>query len=528
MWWKVVRNLRLALLRLVLLGSPAFLLCPVANAAPGACENGAVSSSDCQFEVVSKSIAPSPSISRGLRLDAGVSNVLFNNYPGIIPPYYISNNGLSDIFVPQNSSSEFQSFINAVLSAQLTATTAANAVTPNTYLAKPDVFNACTFTPISQSVNVPSNTVNEAPLTRNGYTYLDAAYISTPASLTTQVGPVSFTQTRTDCSKDNENNAGCNTAIYTNAKTFTFSATGATPNYTWNIVNPVVRNTTLSLSVNGGSSATVADCSSTQAPVLHGICGPNNGADLTSIPTTGLCNSGDASNVSSYSISGYGEKWGWTCNDVQGTITGILNNSLTSGVGCAACQDKAKQVVSNCSATCGGGTQTVTWYDGCGNVETQYSQSCNTQTCCTNNAYSTTGGCSASCGGGEQTVTWYDSCGNVESQSSQSCNTQACYLTYVYASYTDGGGACSNIYGCSDIIYCQVGTNCSQEMHSTNSTENNCNDNYYWYITTYAGSSSYDIQMYNRCGSGGERGAGLCPNYGSGDLCGYTGMLYLY
>jgi hypothetical protein len=97
--------------------------------------------------------------------------------------------------------------------------------------------------------------------------------------------------------------------------------------------------------------------------------------------------------------------------------------------------------------------------------------------------------------------------------------------TYIYASYLDGGGVCSNLSGCPQIIYCQVGTACSLSMHSSNPSENNCNDNYYWYVSTAAGSNAASISMYNRCGDGGARGDSLCPNYGTGNLCGYTGMV---
>lgn len=97
---------------------------------------------------------------------------------------------------------------------------------------------------------------------------------------------------------------------------------------------------------------------------------------------------------------------------------------------------------SGCSASCGGGTQTQTRTcertEGgvagstavdasyCGGGSSTNSQSCNTQSCCTPNARVTGyGGCSASCGGGSQTVYWEDGCGGSWT-TSQSCNTHGC------------------------------------------------------------------------------------------------------
>ncbi|MTJ94334.1 MAG: hypothetical protein F8N36_15960 [Desulfovibrio sp.] len=71
---------------------------------------------------------------------------------------------------------------------------------------------------------------------------------------------------------------------------------------------------------------------------------------------------------------------------------------------------------------------------------------------CTASASTTTGACSATCGGGTQTVSVFDSCGNIQSQSVQSCNTQGCYT------WKDQG---SGTTFTSDVTYNTPGAACT-------------------------------------------------------------------
>ncbi|SMF39796.1 hypothetical protein SAMN02982917_2012 [Azospirillum oryzae] len=145
---------------------------------------------------------------------------------------------------------------------------------------------------------------------------------------------------------------------------------------------------------------------------------------------------------------------------------------------------------SGCSASCGGGTQSQTRTclrsetgvagstavdpSYCGGGSTTNTQSCNTQSCCTPNPRVTGyGGCSASCGGGSQTVYWEDGCGGSWT-TSQSCNTQGCCAgnqgQQCNKGWCDstGGNSCANWYatptscgqgdGTGSIAYCDEGT----------------------------------------------------------------------
>lgn len=118
----------------------------------------------------------------------------------------------------------------------------------------------------------------------------------------------------------------------------------------------------------------------------------------------------------------------------------------------------------NCSVSCGGGTQSRTvdcrgqstgavgpggW---CSGSQPTTSQTCNTHSCCNPSPYVTSyGSCSASCGGGTQTVFWSDGCGGTWT-SSQSCNTGPC-CTWGFRNQ------CTNLYTCCAMSAGQCVTN---------------------------------------------------------------------
>ena len=123
----------------------------------------------------------------------------------------------------------------------------------------------------------------------------------------------------------------------------------------------------------------------------------------------------------------------------------------------------------SCSASCGGGTQTRTNVNQCGQnvVETQ---SCNTQPCCDPNVIvscGSWGSCSVSCGGGTQTRTCTNQCGDAV-QPSQSCNTQCCPINGGWSAWSSWSAwnSCS--------ASCGSGTQTRTRTRTCTSPANSC------------------------------------------------------
>jgi len=119
--------------------------------------------------------------------------------------------------------------------------------------------------------------------------------------------------------------------------------------------------------IYGGSNVT---CTANKK--VDGACGANNSANIYTIPTTGLCNSGTSSTV-----TGTGP-WNWFCNGTGGGTNASCSANKKVNGGWSAW--------STCSVTCGGGTQTRTCTNpvvanGGVNCTGAVSQSCNTQAC---------------------------------------------------------------------------------------------------------------------------------------------------
>lgn len=100
---------------------------------------------------------------------------------------------------------------------------------------------------------------------------------------------------------------------------------------------------------------------------------------------------------------------------------------------------------SSCSVSCGGGTQTRTNVNQCGDSVTE-TQNCNTQSCCDPNVMTSCGSwssCSTTCGTGTQTRTCTNQCGNSVTQT-QSCTDNSGYNT---VSSCPGWNGCSTTCG---------------------------------------------------------------------------------
>lgn len=301
--------------------SVIYLQISPSNATPGDCykkaENGIGQENICQFQVTSLSQAPGGAISKGLRLDKGVTNVLFNNYPNI-GPHFIDNISSHDHFLPQATEAEFK----ALLDSGTPNFTVSFAIPPTTYKAMPRQSPTCpslltgaTLTsPASiNALNVPSvSAAATPPVIVNSYTRLNGT-TANPLDTVTTIGttnidgPIQFTYTRKDCAADK---VTCNIVNFKEDQLITFSSSLYLGNYIWNTTSPTIKNQ-FYYNINGGPYQTVDVCRSHFTP---GVCGTSNGKGFPAAPTTNLCTSGTASPVTKV-----GTNWTWTCTDVTPT-----------------------------------------------------------------------------------------------------------------------------------------------------------------------------------------------------------------
>jgi len=129
-------------------------------------------------------------------------------------------------------------------------------------------------------------------------------------------------------------------------------------------------------SASASAATTAGATTSGQNPVINlivnGACGSSNGANVYSIPTSGLCTFGTAS-----AVSGSGP-WSWTCAGLYGGTNASCSANKKVDGGWSGW--------SSCSVTCGGGTQARTCTspapaNGGAACSGASSQSCNTQAC---------------------------------------------------------------------------------------------------------------------------------------------------
>ncbi len=296
----------------VICGGVLFLCSFVAPAQaasnPGSC--AATSGGDaaaCQYEVEGYTQAPLPTDSMGIRFDAGINNVLFNSF-STIGPRFVHNASGNDIFVPQKTAGEFSSFLGAPPS----GVTIGYAVAPRIYtaVASPAYVACGTQWPSSIDVPVPTVANTTLPVVVNSYSLV--LNPATPTTTQTIVGspilggsPAQFTFTREDCSKDDVGNKKCVTVTFVEDQQLVFSAVGTQPNFSWGV--PTV---TSGIYMNNNP----ANCATSYAPSINGLCGAANGGSYAAAPTTGLCSSGNASAVT----AGSDGSWNWVCSGVSG------------------------------------------------------------------------------------------------------------------------------------------------------------------------------------------------------------------
>ena len=112
----------------------------------------------------------------------------------------------------------------------------------------------------------------------------------------------------------------------------------------------------------GSSGGTTASCSAPLLPAaVNGSCGTSNGADLTSVPTTGLCSAGAAS-----AVSGTGP-WNWSCAGSNGGSAAScaaqleINGSCGSANGVAMSAKPTKNLCSTGAASAVNGKGPWDW-----------------------------------------------------------------------------------------------------------------------------------------------------------------------
>ncbi|MDX9690723.1 MAG: hypothetical protein RBT70_09760, partial [Alphaproteobacteria bacterium] len=199
---------------------------------PGNCAPGALGKpAECQFRVPSLTPARSVDDSKGIRLDNGVNHVLFNNYPAI-GPRFVSNNGGSDIFIPQATSDEFNSFLEAPTPGVVKK----YAVAPRTYTATPSLCPG--MTPASVLVYPPEPASTNPVVVADYVPVVDENNPTTTKTTITPSTPLRsgtylvFTLTRNDCSTDAQSNGPyCVLAKFREQQTLVFSAQGTKPSF---------------------------------------------------------------------------------------------------------------------------------------------------------------------------------------------------------------------------------------------------------------------------------------------------------
>lgn len=176
-----------------------------------------------------------------------------------------------------------------------------------------------------------------------------------------------------------------------NNATSCLTSTGQTGLHGGFLVKDLATTTTFSVTCINGANTVTANVTVKVTPpatAVNGVCGPSNGATLTSAPTTGLCSKGTAT-----AVTGSGP-WAWQCNGSNGGTTASCSASLllASNVLTTTVSGSGNVVSSpagiNCPGTCmfsyaTGTVVTLTATQGSGSTFTNWTGACSgsTPTC---------------------------------------------------------------------------------------------------------------------------------------------------
>jgi hypothetical protein len=262
-----------------------------------------------------------------------------------------------------------------------------------------------------------------------------------------------------------------------------------------------------------GTSCSVAGAPCGAEPYLNGTCQWTSCVKCTSTCTHRWEDTCDADCGMSFPMTCRGDFSG-ACNLTNNTCN---NNGICgAGESCSNCPGDCNtySAWSECSAACGGGTQTRTASCG-GTVQTR---ACNTQACPVGDpptcGWGSWSGCSESCGGGIQTRS--NSCNGATE--TQACNTQSCTggctasCSGPFCGQSDGcGGTCSNADGATPGNITATPTN-----GGTVTTDSNGQVTINW--TSSALAEMYQLELYPE-GTNCLHAAAVCENvYGTSRL----------
>jgi hypothetical protein len=236
----------------------------------------------CQAIVQTGDTAPAPTNSQGIRFNGGVTNVLFTSYGTSCR--FADNNSGDDLFIPQNNSAEFNSFITNPPSQIIIA----NCVPPVSPISSPFKASASIAYPSfqlfaeggqivpsgAQSISIASNIAvpTDQSIGR-------VATATTPGSVTNvsstslNGSPIAFLYTRQDCRLRSDGTPVCNTRSLKEQQMLTFAAQPSNPAGNDGSWVPVNKASTYSIqNLQTGAWAVIAGPASDYEPPAQQSC----------------------------------------------------------------------------------------------------------------------------------------------------------------------------------------------------------------------------------------------------------------